>query len=302
MLIFNKKLLKVRRINQIIVPVYEDEAKSKDLIGYIYSDLETYRQAITLMIRFEGEVSALAGLLSITGEKHVYVEYFKNTVPQPFKMFAPYLGLIDGSEELREDLEDLISHLHVMGRSISFSEFVTVPQAARINVGFNKTSFMLMKSEIKDYTIGLYESEKDESYDGVYWVSSEEIERVGKMAEAITSAFNGMSSKSASQVASSFAPENNDITSQVQREMSDFEDSFDVDEWADFKPMTFDSDFSALGGGSSNTNVGSSNTQVTNPTVQKSNASMPVGDDNEEDLDYLMAMAVGGTDKTNNIM
>lgn len=304
MLVFNEKLLKVRRVNQIIMPVYEDESKSKGLLGYIYSDLETYRQAITLMIRFEGEVSALAGLLSVTGEKQMYVEYYKNKVPQPFKMFAPYLALIDSSEELREDLEDLISHLHVMGRAISFSEFITVPQAARINVGFNKTSFMLMKSEIKDYVTGLYEAEKAETYDGVYWVSSEEIERVGRMAEAITSAFGAMAAKSTVQVASSFAPENNDITSQVQREMADFEDSFDADEWADFKPMTFDSDFSALGGGAGNTSQTSSTNSsiVTNTVTQQSNASMPVGEDEEEDMDYLMSMAIGGTDKTNGMM
>lgn len=309
MLVFDKRLLKTRRINQIITPVFENEEKSEGLLGYIYSDLDTYRQATTLMVRFEGELKSLTGLLGVTQERSKEINYYAEKVPYPFKMFAPYLGLVNSNEPLKEDLEGLISHLHIIGRTISFSEFITVPAAARINVSFTKAAFLTMQQEIKDYVTGLYEKEKDESPDTVYWVSSEEIERVGKMADAITAAFGAMATKSSNQIAGSFAKEaaeSNDIVAAVQKEMSDFEDTFDPSEWADFKPKTFASDFGSLGGDNNST----ASTPAVTPTATKSaapavSASAPaqtlVPDEEVDGMDFLM-MAAAGVDNTNNMI
>lgn len=308
MLVFNAKLLKTRRINQIITPVYEDAEKSEGLLGYIYCDLDTYRQADTLMVRFEGQLDSLTSLLNITKDNMQYIEYFKRMVPYPFKMFAPYLGLIHESEKLKEDLEDLISHLHIIGRTISFSEFITVPQAARINVTFTKTAFLMMKEEIKDYTVGLYESERTESPDGVYWVNSEEIERVGKMADAISAAFGGMSVKSASQVASSFSADKNvdNVEDALSKENADFEDTFDPSEWEGFTPFVGDSDFSKFGGSGNDTAATATTTQTTAPaqaaTQAAPAANVGMFEEEETDMDLLMSMAVTGADKTNEMM
>lgn len=304
MLLFNEKLLKVRRINQVVIPVYTDEDKSEDLVGYIYSDLGTYRQATLLMVRFEATLEPLISALGITNDKLSYINYFADAVPQPFKMFAPFLGLIDFSEKLKEDLEDLINHLHMVSRAISFSDFVSIPKAARINVTFTKTNFLTMKEEIKDYEIGLYEAEMDESPDGVYWISSEEINRVGKIITALDEAMGGMSIRSANQIAKVAAEERdlaNDIGKSLEKENADFEDTFDPDEWADFKPQTFASDFGSLGGG------GSDNTVVNKEPVQTTSTSnggitedMLSNDDDE--MDFLMAMATTGAERTNNMI
>lgn len=310
MLVFDKKLLKTRRINQVVVPVYENEEKAEGLLGYIYSDLDTYRQATTLLVRFEGEIKSLTSLLGVTQERAKEINFFAEKVPFPFKMFAPYLGLVNSNEKLTEDLEDLIDHLHIIGRTISFSEFVTVPAAARINVSFTKSAFLTMKQEIRDYVTGLYETEKDESPDTVYWVSSEEIERVGRMADAITQAFGAMATKSSNQVADSFAKDAavvNDVSSAIQKEMADFEDNFDPAEWADFKPMTFASDFGSLGGGDSNSSSTSAATSkpAASSTAASSSAT-PVAssihdDDDDDGMDMLMMMS-SGVDATNNMI
>lgn len=309
MLVFDKKLLKTRRINQIVVPVYENEEKAEGLLGYIYSDLDTYRQATTLLVRFEGEIKSLTSLLGVTQERAKEINFFAEKVPFPFKMFAPYLGLVNSNEKLTEDLEDLIGHLHIIGRTISFSEFVTVPAAARINVSFTKSAFLTMKQEIRDYVTGLYETEKDESPDTVYWVSSEEIERVGRMADAITQAFGVMATKSSNQVADSFAKDvavANDVSSAIQKEMADFEDNFDPAEWADFKPMTFASDFGSLGGDSNSSSTSAATSKpAASSTAASSNAtpaasSMP-DDEDDDGMDMLMMMA-SGVDATNNMI
>lgn len=227
MLVYDSRLLKVTRLNEIVSPVYDvDDVEHEEMpVGYIYCDLATYQQVVTLNVRFEGDVTALTALLLPTVRHAEAIEYWKKVVPSPFDMLAPYLGLISEKAELNNDVEELASYLHTIGKSINFADFVAIPMPARVNVLFGKSSFLMMKEEIRDYKRTLRAKEKDEAPDDVIWVSSEEVGRVLTMAKEILESMPGMT------IATQSAPV-------VSAEVSDGLDTEidEDDDWGDYVP------------------------------------------------------------------
>jgi len=228
MLVYDSRLLKVTRLNEIVSPVYgADDVNHEEMpTGYIYCDLATYQQVVTLNVRFEGDVNALTSLLLATVNHKEVIDYWASVVPNPFNMLAPYLGLITDKMELENDIEELAGLLHTIGKSIDFAQFVAIPMAARVNVLFGKSSFLMVKEEIRDYKRTLRSREREEASDDVIWVSSEEISRVLSMAKEIIENMPGVSLSTAS------APtvvEGED----VGEDMIDEED-----DWSDYVPPT----------------------------------------------------------------
>lgn len=228
MLVYDSRLLKVTRLNEIVSPVYgADDVNHEEMpTGYIYCDLATYQQVVTLNVRFEGDVNALTSLLLATVNHKEAIDYWASVVPNPFNMLAPYLGLITDKMELENDIEELAGLLHTIGKSIDFAQFVAIPMAARVNVLFGKSSFLMVKEEIRDYKRTLRSREREEASDDVIWVSSEEISRVLSMAKEIIENMPGVSLSTAS------APtvvEGED----VGEDMIDEED-----DWSDYVPPT----------------------------------------------------------------
>lgn len=228
MLVYDSRLLKVTRLNEIVSPVYgADDVNHEEMpTGYIYCDLATYQQVVTLNVRFEGDVNALTSLLLATVNHKEAIDYWASVVPNPFNMLAPYLGLITDKMELENDIEELAGLLHTIGKSIDFAQFVAIPMAARVNVLFGKSSFLMVKEEIRDYKRTLRSREREEVPDDVIWVSSEEISRVLSMAKEIIENMPGVSLSTAS------APtvvEGED----VGEDMIDEED-----DWSDYVPPT----------------------------------------------------------------
>lgn len=228
MLVYDSRLLKVTRLNEIVSPVYgADDVNHEEMpTGYIYCDLATYQQVVTLNVRFEGDVNALTSLLLATVNHKEAIDYWASVVPNPFNMLAPYLGLITDKMELENDIEELAGLLHTIGKSIDFAQFVAIPMAARVNVLFGKSSFLMVKEEIRDYKRTLRSREREEAPDDVIWVSSEEISRVLSMAREIIENMPGVSLSTASVPA---VIESED----VGEDMIDEED-----DWSDYVPPT----------------------------------------------------------------
>lgn len=226
MLVYDSRLLKVTRLNEIVSPVYgADDVNHEEMpTGYIYCDLATYQQVVTLNVRFEGDVNALTSLLLATVNHKEAIDYWASVVPNPFNMLAPYLGLITDKMELENDIEELAGLLHTIGKSIDFAQFVAIPMAARVNVLFGKSSFLMVKEEIRDYKRTLRSREREETADDVIWVSSEEISRVLSMAKEIIENMPGIS---LSTVNAPAAIESED----VGEDMIDEED-----DWSDYVP------------------------------------------------------------------
>ena len=228
MLVYDSRLLKVTRLNEIVSPVYgADDVNHEEMpTGYIYCDLATYQQVVTLNVRFEGDVNALTSLLLATVNHKEVIDYWASVVPNPFNMLAPYLGLITDKMELENDIEELAGLLHTIGKSIDFAQFVAIPMAARVNVLFGKSSFLMVKEEIRDYKRTLRSREREEASDDVIWVSSEEISRVLSMAKEIIENMPGVSLSTAS------APTVVEVED-VGEDMIDEED-----DWSDYVPPT----------------------------------------------------------------
>lgn len=228
MLVYDSRLLKVTRLNEIVSPVYgADDVNHEEMpAGYIYCDLATYQQVVTLNVRFEGDVNALTSLLLATVNHKEAIDYWASVVPNPFNMLAPYLGLITDKMELENDIEELAGLLHTIGKSIDFAQFVAIPMAARVNVLFGKSSFLMIKEEIRDYKRTLRSREREEAPDNVIWVSSEEISRVLSMAKEIIENMPGIS---LSTVNAPTVVESED----VGEDMIDEED-----DWSDYVPPT----------------------------------------------------------------
>ncbi|HBF5809665.1 TPA: hypothetical protein KOR75_001246 [Clostridioides difficile] len=228
MLVYDSRLLKVTRLNEIVSPVYgADDVNHEEMpTGYIYCDLATYQQVVTLNVRFEGDVNALTSLLLATVNHKEAIDYWASVVHNPFNMLAPYLGLITDKMELENDIEELAGLLHTIGKSIDFAQFVAIPMAARVNVLFGKSSFLMVKEEIRDYKRTLRSREREETADDVIWVSSEEISRVLSMAKEIIENMPGIS---LSTVNAPAAIESED----VGEDMIDEED-----DWSDYVPPT----------------------------------------------------------------
>lgn len=228
MLVYDSRLLKVTRLNEIVSPVYgADDVNHEEMpTGYIYCDLATYQQVVTLNVRFEGDVNALTSLLLATVNHKEAIDYWASVVPNPFNMLAPYLGLITDKMKLENDIEELAGLLHTIGKSIDFAQFVAIPMAARVNVLFGKSSFLMVKEEIRDYKRTLRSREREETADDVIWVSSEEISRVLSMAKEIIENMPGIS---LSTVNAPAAIESED----VGEDMIDEED-----DWSDYVPPT----------------------------------------------------------------
>lgn len=228
MLVYDSRLLKVTRLNEIVSPVYgADDVNHEEMpTGYIYCDLATYQQVVTLNVRFEGDVNALTSLLLATVNHKEAIDYWASVVPNPFNMLAPYLGLITDKMELENDIEELAGLLHTIGKSIDFAQFVAIPMAARVNVLFGKSSFLMVKEEIRDYKRTLRSREREETADDVIWVSSEEISRVLSMAKEIIENMPGIS---LSTVNAPTVVESED----VGEDMIDEED-----DWSDYVPPT----------------------------------------------------------------
>lgn len=228
MLVYDSRLLKVTRLNEIVSPVYgADDVNHEEMpTGYIYCDLATYQQVVTLNVRFEGDVNALTSLLLATVNHKEAIDYWASVVPNPFNMLAPYIGLITDKMELENDIEELAGLLHTIGKSIDFAQFVAIPMAARVNVLFGKSSFLMVKEEIRDYKRTLRSREREEAPDDVIWVSSEEISRVLSMAKEIIENMPGVSLSTASAPT---AVEGEDVG----------EDTIDEeDDWSDYVPPT----------------------------------------------------------------
>jgi hypothetical protein len=228
MLVYDSRLLKVTRLNEIVSPVYgADDVNHEEMpTGYIYCDLATYQQVVTLNVRFEGDVNALTSLLLATVNHKEAIDYWASVVPNPFNMLAPYIGLITDKMELENDIEELAGLLHTIGKSIDFAQFVAIPMAARVNVLFGKSSFLMVKEEIRDYKRTLRSREREEAPDDVIWVSSEEISRVLSIAKEIIENMPGVSLSTASAPT---AVEGED----VGEDMIDEED-----DWSDYVPPT----------------------------------------------------------------
>lgn len=231
MLVYDKKLLKVTRLNELVFPIYEstDPNMEGDPIGYIYSDLATYQQMVTLAVRFEGDVSQLENLLLQTKRHKEAIDFWTSNVPTPFNMVGPYLGLVTDGINMNNDLEELTSYLHVVGRSVDFASFIAIPVAARVNVSFGKSSFLMMKAEIADYKRQLRSREKDEEPTDVTWVSTEEIERVLKVAEQLTAL--GLASGSSIATATNVTASNNDDGVDLEID--------EDDDWSDYVPPAY---------------------------------------------------------------
>lgn len=231
MLVYDKKLLKVTRLNELVFPIYEstDPNMEGDPIGYIYSDLATYQQMVTLAVRFEGDVTQLENLLLQTKRHKEAIDFWTSNVPTPFNMVGPYLGLVTDGIAMNNDLEELTSYLHVVGRSVDFASFIAIPVAARVNVSFGKSSFLMMKAEIADYKRQLRSREKDEEPTDVTWVSTEEIERVLKVAEQLTVLGLAGGSSTATTTSTTTSSNDGDVDLEIDED----------DDWSGYVPPAY---------------------------------------------------------------
>lgn len=228
MLVYDSRLLKVTRLNEIIAPVFDaDDIEHTDMpVGYLYCDLATYQQVVTLNVRFEGDVMSLTSLLLATVKNREQIDYWAKVVPSPFNMLAPYIGLISEKVELENDIQSLSKYLHIIGKSINFSDFVAIPMAARINVMFSKSSFLMADEEIRDYKRTLRAREKDEYPDDVLWVSSEEVGRVLTMAKEILENMPGVSLQTTASSSTSETVSNGELDTEIDEE----------DDWSGYVP------------------------------------------------------------------
>lgn len=305
MLVFDKILLRTRRLNQIVVPVYSDvNDPESDIEGYLYSDLNCYRHALTLSLRHEGNVDALYGLLRVNGVHKDLVDFYAKSVPEPFNMLAPFLGLIAKDVVAMQDLESLTSRLFVIGRTISFSDFIAIPVEARMSVVFTRTSFMHMNEDIRDYKIGLFDKDKAETPDGVLWTSSEEVSRVGQMYTLLLDSFGITQTQltSAASLSSSSTSESASLNPALDAELESFDDEFDPAEWADYKPTTQSS-----GGGwdsflkSAETKDSQKLQEVTQQTITPPISTLQVVPEEEEDVDDFLSKLATSSDRVNSL-
>jgi len=190
MLVFDKRLLKTTRQNLVVKPVYEDDDENGKVIGYIYSDLDTFCQAHSLAVRFEGSTDALIKVLALNNSHKEEVEYFASVAPFPFNMLGPFLGLCDFTVKMEKTVEELCEYLHVLGRILSFDRFVAIPVPARVNTMFNKITFAFRKEEIKQFKYALREVE-DTADTGIVYISDEEVKRLGGFARLIAENLGG---------------------------------------------------------------------------------------------------------------
>lgn len=280
MLVYDSRLLKVTRLNEIVSPVYgADDVNHEEMpTGYIYCDLATYQQVVTLNVRFEGDVNALTSLLLATVNHKEAIDYWASVVPNPFNMLAPYLGLITDKMELENDIEELAGLLHTIGKSIDFAQFVAIPMAARVNVLFGKSSFLMVKEEIRDYKRTLRSREREEAPDDVIWVSSEEISRVLSMAKEIIENMPGVS---LSTVSSPTVIESED----VGEDMIDEED-----DWSDYVPPTPIS-----------MDWGTSDNNMVTKAIETVNKSAEAEDSDASDAIDLMDKLMAGVTNSHNL-
>lgn len=281
MLVYDSRLLKVTRLNEIVSPVYGiDDIEHEDMPnGYIYCDLSTYQQVVTLNVRFEGDVKALTSLLLPTVRHIEAIDYWAQVVPSPFNMLAPYLGLITEKVELNNDIEELTSYLHTIGKSINFADFVAIPMPARVNVMFGKSSFLMMKEEIRDYKRTLRAKEKDEEPDDVIWVSSEEVGRVLTMAKEILESMPGISfATQQTQEPASVVP--NGLDTEIDED----------DDWSDYTPPKAPS-----------MDWGTSSSSMVEAAIESVNKSVDADKTEEDSSVDLMDKLMSGTVNSHNL-
>lgn len=181
MICYDKRYLRTSRVNTIVEPhIGKDEEGNEVTLGYIYCDKTTYTDCILLQSKFDGNLQAMISQLA-PSEKHIgAINYFFENAPKPFNMLAPYLGLMSTSIQLENDMEDLVSRLFVISKSVGFNSFIQVPKNLRMNLIFSASEFNRYKADVDDYKKFMYETMKDESPSEVIYINSEEVERFGQ--------------------------------------------------------------------------------------------------------------------------
>lgn len=174
MLVFSKELLKTRRLNIVTLPVTDSE--EDEVIGYMYTDLSTYNKALKLDQQYEGEIVLLRKTITSASHNDV-INWFYEFAPQPIYMLAPYLSLIVEKIDIEQDPEQVCMYLDTLSRYIDFAEFPNVPLDLRVNILFNKATFMDVKNDYRISKEGLLPDLEEEPVDGITYISSEEINK-----------------------------------------------------------------------------------------------------------------------------
>lgn len=186
MLVFSKELLKTRRLNIVTIPVTDSE--EDEVIGYMYADLSTYNKALRLEQQYESEIVLLRK--TITSESHTdVVNWFYEFAPQPFYMLAPYLSLIVEKISIDKDPEQVCMYLDTLSRYIDFAEYPNVPLDLRVNILFNKATFMDVENDYRISKEGLLPDLEEEPVDGVTYISSAEINKSIQFIKSVADMF-----------------------------------------------------------------------------------------------------------------
>ena len=178
MICYDKRYLRTSRLNTIVEPHYgKDEEGNETILGYVYCDKSTFTDCILLQAKFDNNLTSMVAQIAPI-EKHMpVINYFFEEAPKPFNVLAPFLGLISGSVELEKDIEDLVSRLFVLSKSIGFNSFIQVPKNLRMSLVFSTSEFNRYKADVDSYKKFMYESMKEESPSEVLYINTEEVER-----------------------------------------------------------------------------------------------------------------------------
>lgn len=128
-----KKLDKIGN-NIFEIPVEKDDGS---LSGFIYVSRVVYDDAVTLYDRFEGDFEAVASKIAKDVKIPDSLTDVLDLMPSPIDILVPYVLLCkDGMPNIT--LESVCGALTVMSRSISFRNFIVIPEAVRAGVSFTR--------------------------------------------------------------------------------------------------------------------------------------------------------------------
>ena len=116
----------------------------------IYVSLHTYREAVILSDRFEGELVGIKRILDTKDNRVDAVNFFFENAPEPLNILAAFLGLVDENIKLEMNLEAMCGILHQMSMIIDFDNYVAVPIAVRKIVVFSKSMLNWWKESWSD--------------------------------------------------------------------------------------------------------------------------------------------------------
>ena len=140
----------------IELDVYND---AKEVVGYIAMTVDIYNQCVILTDRYSDVNMLTSKFANITNADLEVIKFFDKYAPAPFNILGPFLSLAKGYNFKGDDtLMKMTGILHMISRAISFTSYVSVPEAVRAEVKFT-TNMLDYKSSWNDLmqTISLAE-------------------------------------------------------------------------------------------------------------------------------------------------